>query len=498
MKKKKGVPIMNKKRMLFFLILMGALFFGNREMNVQAATELTDDNCTISLSQNTYTYDGTAKETGVTVTYTYSSSTGIFGSTTTSKNLEEGTDYKVSYKNNTEAGTATVTITGIKDDEEEGYEGEVSTTFTIEKSDISDTDSCTVSISPDTCTYSGDAQKPEVTVTVEGDDSPIELTPDTDYTVEYSNNINAGEETAVVTVSGIGSCTGTVTKKFTIDPKSISDCTITLEQENDGTEQKLKVTVKDGDTPLKEGTDYDVSYINNTEIGTATVTITGKGNYTGTEYKTFTIEDETSLKDISSCTVTLSSSSYTYDRTAKKPVVTVMDGSTILVQDTDFTVSYENNTKVGTATVTITGKGNYTGTITKSFVITSKGTSVDKQITALEKFTVKNITLDKIHAAQKVIDAYDNLTEIEQDVVSDTNKSKLEAIRKVITDCYCGKDDGKDEVYYRYSNGTLTIIGKGKMDDYFTDYNEGTVKKMQRKIHTVLIINTEKRLPKLS
>ena len=74
-------------------------------------------------------------------------------------------------------------------------------------------------------------------------------------------------------------------------------------------------------------------------------------------------------KDISSCTVTVSPTSYTYDGTAKTPTVTVKDGTTTLKSGTDFTVSYSNNINVGTATVSISGKGNYKGSVTKYFTI---------------------------------------------------------------------------------------------------------------------------------
>ena len=49
------------------------------------------------------------------------------------------------------------------------------------------------------------------------------------------------------------------------------------------------MTVKFGATKLKKGTDYTVAYRNNTEVGTATVTLTGKGNFTGTKKLTFAI-----------------------------------------------------------------------------------------------------------------------------------------------------------------------------------------------------------------
>ena len=65
----------------------------------------------------------------------------------------------------------------------------------------------------------------------------------------------------------------------------------------------------------------------------------------------------------------LSSSTYTYSGKAKQPAVTVKDGSTTLKSGKDYTVAYQNNTNVGTAKATITGKGNYKGTVTVKFTI---------------------------------------------------------------------------------------------------------------------------------
>ena len=300
-------------------------------------------NCTISLATTSYTYDGTTKKPSVTVKD---------GSTT----LTNGTDYTVSYSNNTSAGTATVTITG-----KGNYTGTASKTFTINAKSISST---TVTLGTTSYTYDGTAKQPSVTVK----DVTTTLTSGTDYTVSYSNNTNAG--TATVTVTGKGNYTGTASKTFTINAKSISSTSVTLGTTSytyDGTAKNPSVTVKDGSKTLTNGTDYTVTYSNNTNVGTATVTITGKGNYTGTASKTFTIN----AKSISSTTVTLGTTSYTYDGTAKKPSVTVKDGSKTLTSGTDYTVSYSNNTNAGTATVTITGKGNYTGTVSKNFTITN-------------------------------------------------------------------------------------------------------------------------------
>jgi hypothetical protein len=75
---------------------------------------------------------------------------------------------------------------------------------------------------------------------------------------------------------------------------------------------------------------------------------------------------------LSKCKATIPSSSYTYTGKALKPTVTVKSGSTKLKSGTDYTVSYKNNKNTGKATITITGKGKYTGTLTKTFNIVPK------------------------------------------------------------------------------------------------------------------------------
>ena len=79
--------------------------------------------------------------------------------------------------------------------------------------------------------------------------------------------------------------------------------------------------------------------------------------------------NDPAIKSISNCTIKLEQTSYSYDGKAKQPSVTVKDGSTMLVNGKDYTVDYQSNTNVGTATVTITGKGNYTSTKTVNFTI---------------------------------------------------------------------------------------------------------------------------------
>ena len=75
------------------------------------------------------------------------------------------------------------------------------------------------------------------------------------------------------------------------------------------------------------------------------------------------------LKDIANTKITLSKTSYAYDGKAKTPVVTVMDDDYLLQENEDYTITYSDNIKVGTATVMITGIGRYTGTVSASFTI---------------------------------------------------------------------------------------------------------------------------------
>lgn len=110
---------------------------------------------------------------------------------------------------------------------------------------------------------------------------------------------------------------------------------------------------------------YTVSYKNNVNAGTATVVVTGIGDYySGTIEKTFKINPVA----INSATVYgISDQVYTGKAVTPEPAVTL--GGKVLVKGTDYTVAYQNNTDPGTATVKITGKGNYSGTINSTFKI---------------------------------------------------------------------------------------------------------------------------------
>lgn len=132
-----------------------------------------------------------------------------------------------------------------------------------------------------------------------------------------------------------------------------------------GSEQSptVKVTL-DGKT-LTENTDYTVNVTPQTNAGSYTLTISGNGNYTGTK----TVEWKILPKTIANPTIEVGSGGI-YDKTAKTPSVVVKDDGTI-IPDSEYTVSYENNTNAGTATVKITNKenGNYTVNCSSTFKI---------------------------------------------------------------------------------------------------------------------------------
>ncbi len=87
-------------------------------------------------------------------------------------------------------------------------------------------------------------------------------------------------------------------------------------------------------------------------------------------------------KDLSKCTATLNTTSYVYDGKAKTPSVTVKDGQKTLTSGTDYTVSYSSNVNAGTATVTITGKGNYKNSKSLTFKIEPGSENASKQTQA--------------------------------------------------------------------------------------------------------------------
>ena len=151
---------------------------------------------------------------------------------------------------------------------------------------------------------------------------------------------------------------------------SIADATVTASaQTYTGKALTPAPVVKLGGKTLKAGTDYTVSgYKNNVNAGTATVTVAGKGSYTGTASGTFAIKPASIAK---ATVAKVADQAATGKAIEPAPKVTL--GGKTLKKGTDYKLSYKNNVLAGTATITVTGKGNYTGTKAATFKIVAGG-----------------------------------------------------------------------------------------------------------------------------
>lgn len=153
---------------------------------------------------------------------------------------------------------------------------------------------------------------------------------------------------------------------ITVTPISLVGATVTVSNLTyNGNPQEPTVTVKLGDETLSRDNDYTVQVAKQTDAGSYTLTISGNGNYTGTK----TVEWKILPKTIANPTIEVGSGGI-YDKTAKTPSVVVKDDDAT-IPNSEYTVSYENNTNAGTATVKITNKenGNYTVNCSSTFKI---------------------------------------------------------------------------------------------------------------------------------
>lgn len=273
-------------------------------------------------------------------------------------------------------GEATVTITYSSD-----------TTYAQEKFTITVTPKpLTAAVSHDPITYGDPTPTEGYTVTFNGLLTGDVLA-DTDYTVgtEYKQGDPVGKYafTCVLNSETVKNYKlDTVNGELVVNKKELTDgdVTVTVLGETpvyDGSEKKPAVEVKYGETTLAAA-DYTVSYSNNVNAGvnTASVTVTSNDNssYKFTATKNFTIAQA----PISGAMIA-NIPSVTYNTRAHTPEVTVRFNGSKLT-DADYTVSYsEDCINAGTVTVTVTGKGNFTGTASKNFAIAQAYLSVENQ-----------------------------------------------------------------------------------------------------------------------
>ena len=234
-----------------------------------------------------------------------------------------------------------------------------------------------VSLDKGAYAYTGSQIQPTVTVK----DGATTLKKDTDYTVAYGANNTVGTKVGTVTITGKGDYSGTIEKKFNITAKALTANMVQpiASQPYTGSAIEPTVTVNVGKKTLTAGTDYTVTYKDNTNVGTAKVIVTGKGNYTGSVEAKFNITAKaltaSMVRDIAA---------QTYTGSPIVPELTVKDGETALSKDTDYTVKYQNNLNAGTATVTLTGKGNYSDSVSKTFTIKQKDVTAQRDATDIQ------------------------------------------------------------------------------------------------------------------
>ena len=265
----------------------------------------------------------------------------------------EGTDYTIIYNSGTDAGSMFFTIKG-----KGNYTGSIDCYYNIIRRDITE---ATVSKNND-MVYTGEELTPKPVITWNG----FTLVEGVDYEIRYFENVNSGYGTMVI--YGMGNFCGTQRIQFRIFGKSLENAELSVipDQTYTGNEIAPEITVVLNGVTLEKDVDYTVKYENNIEKGTATVVISGIGNYSGVAKQTFNINKNS----VYSFTVfSETEMTETYDGTELKPEMEVYFGTELLTEGVDYAISLENNINAGTATVTIIGIGLYEGERSYNFII---------------------------------------------------------------------------------------------------------------------------------
>lgn len=257
-------------------------------------------------------------------------------------------------------------------------------------------------------TYTGAQLKPDVTLTYDGKT----LVEGTDYSVAYGENIVPGTNNGKVTFTGMGDYAGTVYKSFNILAKSFSDADVKLtvnksSYEYTGENIKPDITITYNGMTLVEGVNYTFPF-SYKETGTWTViAMSASVYYSGS--KSFQITIVAPSGDMGKLTYEDIPDQY-YNGGEVKPELTIKNGSYVLKEGTDFTVTdRKNNDKVGTSTITIEGMGSYSGTKVLEFNILPK---------PLEDCDVKDISDSQYtgEALEPAVTIKNGSVELEQDV----------------------------------------------------------------------------------
>lgn len=319
-----------------------------------------------------------------TVELTVADVEAVYGETYAPVVLLDGkdvtTDCTITYSPSAPKNVGEYTITvsysdSVAEGEYPGHVGTATAKLTITPKGL------TANVSHDPITYGDAAPTTGYSVEFEGLVNNDEIAEDA-YTVdtEYTKGckVDNYKFTCVLDTDKIKNYTiGNVTGALVVNPKSIAAPSVTINDPTDktytGSPCVQGVSVKDSEAKLTFD-DISVTYENNINVGTATIIYTGKNNYTGEIRKNFKIT-EASITDDMIANIP----SVTYNTKAHTPDVTVTFEGSTLKAGKDYDVAYTNNINAGTATVTVTGKGNFTGTASKNFAIAQAYLSVKNQ-----------------------------------------------------------------------------------------------------------------------
>lgn len=294
------------------------------------------------------------------------------------RNIENGYNYPGKYY---------VIIEGDSD----AFNQKLYVPYTIEKIDGSE---LKLKLSKKNYKYTGKNIRPDENDLSLVDANDCEISSYENYKLVYpSESKNVGTYTVTakfyndsVLYKGSTSTTYTV---YSSDTDGLSLSLSSTKYYYNGKVQKPSVRVLDSKGNAISSSNYNVRYsnANSAALGTYNVTVDFKGNYTGKSItRAYTIAKIPAKK----CKVSLSSTSYTYNKKSKKPSVTVKYGKTTLKNKKDYTVSYSKGRKnAGIYFATVKFKGYYEGTTKKSFQIRPKGTKIDKITAGNKKLTIK-------------------------------------------------------------------------------------------------------------
>ena len=241
-----------------------------------------------------------------------------------------------------------------------------------------------VTLDQESFVYDGNEHKPSVKVVYEG----TELVSGTDYTIAFSEDvINAG--TKNVTITGLGQYAGTIVKTYKITKASqtLSADDLSVEVGQSG---KITVSGARGDVTF-ESSDESVATVSTdgtvtgVKTGTATITVTAAGNDNYSAGSTEVNVTVTGIDISAAGTITLVESEFTYDGEEHRPEVKVELEGTELVSGTDYETAFSDDvTTAGVKTVTVTGIGNYTGKLEKTYEIRKAAQTISADDVSVE------------------------------------------------------------------------------------------------------------------